>query len=71
MGKEVEMHVSITNADDAIKKASNLVQVLKEARTLAGELASDLEKLEIDINFKSISSPHFGQALFPTGTCTL
>ena len=49
MGKEVEMHVSITNEDDAIKKASNLVQVLKEARTLAGELASDLEKLEIDI----------------------
>lgn len=50
MGKEVEMHASITNADDAIKKASNLVQVLKEARALAVELALDLEELEIVID---------------------
>ena len=50
MGKEVEMHAGITNADDAIKKASNLVQVLKEARALAVELALDLEELEIVID---------------------
>lgn len=37
MGKEVEMHASITNADDAIKKASNLVQALRGGEKMWGK----------------------------------
>ena len=44
---DVELSVHITNVDEATEKAVRLATVLKEARTLVNELASELEKLEL------------------------
>ena len=46
---DVKLNVHIANVDEAIEKAVRLVIILKEAGTLVDELASELEKLEIDI----------------------
>lgn len=44
---DVELNVHIANVDETIEKAVRLVMILKEAGTLADELASELEKLEL------------------------
>lgn len=46
---DVKLNVHIANIDEATEKAVRLVMILKEAGTLVNELASELEKLEIDI----------------------
>lgn len=43
------VQVRCAGLDESIAKAHQLVEKLKEARTLEGELASSLGKLEIEI----------------------
>lgn len=43
------VQVRCAGLDESIAKAQQLVEKLKEARTLEGELASSLGKLEIEI----------------------
>lgn len=38
--KEVTVNVEVNGVDEATKKAERLVEILKEAKTLADELAS-------------------------------
>ncbi|AQL54552.1 hypothetical protein CEF12_13770 [Enterococcus faecalis] len=47
---EIKVDVSIEGIDEATKKAERYVEVLKEAKTLAGELAS--MHFEISVNEK-------------------
>ena len=46
---DLVVQVRCAGLDESIAKAQQLVEKLKEARTLVGELASDLGKLEIEI----------------------
>ncbi|EKO5884836.1 hypothetical protein KJZ24_04480 [Enterococcus faecalis] len=48
--QELQVHVEVNGIDDARKKAERYVEVLKEAKTLAGELAS--MHFEISVNEK-------------------
>lgn len=43
------VQVRCAGLDESIERAQQLVEKLKEVRTLAGELASSLDKLEIEI----------------------
>lgn len=47
--QDVVLAVKLSGADEAIKKAEQLIEKIHEARTLAGELASMLGKLEIKL----------------------
>ena len=60
---KVKVEVQIIGIDESVEKIKELVEKMQEARTLAGELTSCLEKLIS--SFKLISSPHFGQMLLP------
>ena len=46
---DLVVQVRCAGLDEATEKAQQLVEKLKEARTLAGELASMLDGLEINI----------------------
>lgn len=46
---QVDVNVKIIGIEEAIEKATKLAKAIEEARTLAGELASMLEELEITI----------------------
>lgn len=46
---DVSVKVSISGIDEVLSAAERLTQALKEARTLAGELASKLERLEANV----------------------
>lgn len=46
---EIELAVKLAGVDEATKKAEALIEKIKEARTLAGELASMLGELHIDL----------------------
>lgn len=48
--QELQVHVEVNGIDEATKKAERYVEVLKEAKTLAGELAS--MHFEISVNEK-------------------
>lgn len=43
----VEVNVEITGVDEAVEKAERYVELLREAKTLADELAS----VEFDVSF--------------------
>lgn len=47
---EITVEVHLAGADDAAKAATDLVQKINEAKTLAGELASLIEKLEVKVD---------------------
>lgn len=42
-----------TRLDEASSKARQINDMIKEARTLAGELASELDRLEVKVNDQS------------------
>jgi hypothetical protein len=44
-----EFDVKINGVEEAIAKAEELTNKIKEARTLAGELALMLDKLEVEV----------------------
>ncbi|MEA5059379.1 MAG: hypothetical protein VB049_05005 [Candidatus Pelethousia sp.] len=46
---DAKITVRIDGVDVAQGKAARLIETLQEARTLAGELASDLNRLEINL----------------------
>lgn len=46
---ETTLNVKVRGMDEALSDAKELVLKVQEARMLAGKLASDLEKLEINI----------------------
>lgn len=45
---EIEVDVNIKDIDEAIKKAEKCVEVLREAKTLADELASMRFEISVD-----------------------
>lgn len=47
--QKAEVSVTLKGAEEATKKAVELVQKIEEAKTLAGELASLIGQLEIEI----------------------
>lgn len=47
--EKIELAVTLNGADEAFEKASQLVQKINEASSLAGELASLLERLEVKV----------------------
>lgn len=47
---KIILQVEVTNLSKATEKASELCDKLKEAKTLAGDLASLLESLEVDVH---------------------
>lgn len=47
--KDVVLEVEIKGVDEATEKATQLIEKIHEARTLACELASALRKLEIKL----------------------
>lgn len=47
--EEITFRVSISGVEDAADKVNELICKMKEARTLAGELASILEGLHIEV----------------------
>ena len=48
--EQVTLKVKIENLEDATNKANELADKLKEARTLAGELAAYLDGLSVKFN---------------------
>lgn len=46
---DINLQVEVAGLDEALSKAQQINDKLKEARTLAGELASMLDGLEINI----------------------
>lgn len=50
MVPETTTKVTLVGVDEAVKKAEQLVKLLKEARTLAGELASSLGDLRLELD---------------------
>ena len=47
---DVSLTVKCDGMDEINSKAQQIVDKLKEARTLAGELASELDRLEVKVN---------------------
>ncbi|EMF0406354.1 hypothetical protein IL090_002596 [Enterococcus hirae] len=45
--QEIKVHVEVIGIDEATKKAERYVELLKEAKTLADELASKEFEIEI------------------------
>ena len=46
----VNLQVEVAGLDEALSKARQINDMVKEARTLAGELASELDRLEVKVN---------------------
>lgn len=46
---EINVDVHLSGANEAAKTATELVEKINEAKTLAGELTSLLEKLEVKV----------------------
>jgi len=46
----VNLQVEAAGLDEALSKARQINDMVKEARTLAGELASELDRLEVKVN---------------------
>ena len=46
----VNLQVEVAGLDEALSKARKINDMVKEARTLAGELASELDRLEVKVN---------------------
>ena len=49
----VNLQVEVAGLDEALSKARQINDMVKEARTLAGELASELDRLEVKVNDQS------------------
>lgn len=47
---DVNLQVEVAGLDEALSKARQINDMVKEARTLAGELASELDRLEVKVN---------------------
>lgn len=47
---DVNLQVEVAGLDEALSKARQINDMIKEARTLAGELASELDRLEVKVN---------------------
>ena len=47
---DINLQVEVAGLDEALSKAQQINDKLKEARTLAGELASELDRLEVKVN---------------------
>ena len=47
---DVNLTVKCDGMDEINSKAQQIVNKMKEARTLAGELASELDRLEVKVN---------------------
>lgn len=47
--QDIVLAVKLNGVDEATEKAAQLIEKIHEARTLAGELASMLGKLEIKL----------------------
>ncbi len=45
----VTVDVKVNGVDEAVEKATELTTKIQEAKTLAGELASMMENLKVDI----------------------
>lgn len=50
MNVNLDVTVDIKNIDEAQDRANKLVATIKEAKTLAGDLALALEKLSVDVD---------------------
>lgn len=46
----VNLQVEVAGLDEALSKVRQINDMVKEARTLAGELASELDRLEVKVN---------------------
>lgn len=47
---DINLQVEVAGLDEALSKARQINDMVKEARTLAGELASELDRLEVKVN---------------------
>lgn len=50
---DINLQVEVAGLDEALSKARQINDMVKEARTLAGELASELDRLEVKVNDQS------------------
>ena len=46
----VNLQVEVAGLDEALSKVRQINDMVKEARTRAGELASELDRLEVKVN---------------------